>query len=89
MLPRIKLQDNLLKNLDPAEYKKAEEFQVGLRGGIGARHARLILEASLRSNAFKYFDSISNNLAGIYSLHIFLQKILKYQYLKLEKLRQF
>lgn len=57
MLPRIKLQDYLLTNLDPAEHKKAEEFQGGLRWGIGATHAGLILEASLRSNASEYFDS--------------------------------
>lgn len=74
LLPRIKLQDNLLTNLEPAEYKKAEEFQVGLRGGIGASHARLILEALLRSNASEYFDSNPGQScqSGNHSLHTLL-----------------
>lgn len=91
MLPRIKSQDNSLTNLDPAGYKKAEEFQVELRGGMGPTRARLILEASLRSDASEYFDSNPGRScqSGNHSLHTFLQKVLKYQYLKLEELRRF
>lgn len=91
MLPCIKLQDHSLTNLDPAGYKKTEEFQVGLRGGIGATHAGLILEALLRSNASEYLDSNPGRScqSGNHSLHKLLQKVLKYQYLKLEELRQF
>lgn len=91
MLPCIKSQDNSLTNLDPAGYKKAEEFQVRLRVGMGATRARLTLEASLRSAASEYFDSNPGRScqSGNHSLHTFLQKLLKYQYLELEELRRF
>lgn len=91
MLPCIKSQDNSMTNLDPAGYKNAEEFRVGLRGGMGTTCARLNIEVSLRSAASEYLDSNPGPScqSGNHSLHTFLQKVLKYQYFKLEELRQF
>lgn len=91
MLPLVKSQDNSLTNLDPAGYKKAEEFQVRLRVGMGATPARLTLEASLHSAASEYFDSNpgrSANLAIIPCTH-FSKRFSKYQYLELEEIRWF